>query len=135
MITALHRMRADWTGRFANGQHAGAEHRRHRRAAVQLTQQGGDVEQIPAEPGTEPEQIAGSLAEFAAALRDNSVPSGEVHGNVMSLAKVEGAIQSARTGQPVVLGDLLDAAYRQALAAEQHPSWLQRWRPGRRCAR
>ena len=32
-------MLANWTGRLAEGQHTGAEHRRHRRAAVQLTQQ------------------------------------------------------------------------------------------------
>jgi hypothetical protein len=34
---------------------------------------------------------------------------------------VEGAIQSAQTRQRVVLGDLLDDAYRQALTAEQRP--------------
>ena len=34
---------------------------------------------IPAVVGTGPEEIAGSLAEFVAALRDGSVPYGEVH--------------------------------------------------------
>ena len=53
---------------------------------------------IPAVAGTGPEEIAGSLAEFVAALRDGSMPSGEVHSNVMSLAMVEGAIRSAQTG-------------------------------------
>ena len=71
--------------------------------------------------GTGPEEIAGSLTEFIAALRDGSVPYGEVHSNVMSLAMVEGAIRSAQTRQRVVLGDLLDDAYRQALASEQRP--------------
>lgn len=80
-----------------------------------------DGEQIPAEPGTEPEQIAGSLAEFVGALRAGAIPSGEAHSNVMSLAMVEGAIRSAQTRRRVVLGDLLDDAYRQALAAEQRP--------------
>ena len=80
-----------------------------------------DGEQIPAEPGTEPEQIAGSLAEFVGALRAGAIPSGEAHSNVMSLAMVEGAIRSAQTRRRVVLGDLLDEAYRHALTAEQRP--------------
>jgi predicted dehydrogenase len=83
--------------------------------------QTADGQQIPAEPGTEPEQIAGSLAEFVTALRTGAAPSGEAHSNVMSLAMVEGAIQSAQTRRRVVLGDLLDDAYRQALVAEQRP--------------
>ena len=40
----------------------------------------------------------------------------------MSLAMVEGAIRSARTRQPVFLGDLLQEAYRLAVAAEQRPA-------------
>ena len=76
---------------------------------------------IPAVVGTGPEEIAGSLAEFVAALRDGSVPYGEVHSNVLSLAMVEGAIRSAQTRQRVVLGDLLDEAYRVVLASEQRP--------------
>ena len=83
--------------------------------------QTADGEQIPAEPGTGPEQIAGSLAEFVNALRTGAAPSGEAHSNVMSLAMVEGAIMSAQTRRRVVLGDLLDDAYRQALASEQRP--------------
>jgi hypothetical protein len=83
--------------------------------------QTADGTPIPAVIGSGPEEIAGSLAEFVAALRDGSVPSGEVHNNVMSLAMVEGAIRSAQTRQRVVLGDLLDDAYRQALVAEQRP--------------
>jgi predicted dehydrogenase len=83
--------------------------------------QTADGTPIPAVVGTGPEEIAGSLAEFVAALSDGNVPYGEVHRNVMSLAMVEGAIRSAQTRQRVVLGDLLDDAYRQALAAEQRP--------------
>jgi hypothetical protein len=45
----------------------------------------------------------------------------EAHSNVLSLAMVEGAIRSAQTRRRIVLGDLLDDAYRQALAAEQRP--------------
>ena len=49
------------------------------------------------------------------------MPSGEVHSNIMSLAMVEAAVRSAQTRQPVGLYDLIDDAYRQALAAEQRP--------------
>jgi hypothetical protein len=49
------------------------------------------------------------------------VPYGEVHSNVMSLAMVEAAVRSAQTRQRVVLSDLLDEAYRQAVTAEQRP--------------
>jgi predicted dehydrogenase len=84
--------------------------------------QTADGAPISAVVGTGPEEIAGSLAEFVAALRDDSVPYGEVHRNVMSLAMVEGAIRSAQTRQRVALGDLLADAYRQALAAEQRPA-------------
>jgi predicted dehydrogenase len=80
-----------------------------------------DGEPIAAVAGTGPEEIAGSLAEFVAALRDGSVPSGEVHSNIMSLAMVEGAVRSAQTAQRVVLADLLDEAYAQALEVEERP--------------
>ena len=80
-----------------------------------------DGESIPAVAGTGPEEIAGSLAEFVAALRDRSVPSGEAHSNVMSLAMVEGAVRSAQTRQRVMLADLLDDAYVDALAVEERP--------------
>jgi predicted dehydrogenase len=78
-------------------------------------------EPIAAMAGTAPEEIAGSLAEFVAALRDRSVPSGEVHSNVMSLAMVEGAVRSAQTGRRIALAELIDEAYAQALAVEQRP--------------
>src|SRR4030095_10504929 len=77
--------------------------------------QTADGTPIPAVVGTGPEEIAGSLAEFVSALREGSVPSGEVHSNIMSLAMVEGAIRSAQTRQRIVLSELLDDAYRQAL--------------------
>jgi len=76
---------------------------------------------IPAVPGTGPEEVAGALAQFVTAIRERSVPSGEIHRNVLSLAMVEGAIRSARTGRRVVLADLLDEAYRHALMTEQRP--------------
>jgi predicted dehydrogenase len=84
--------------------------------------QTADGTPIPAVVGTGPEEIAGSLAEFVTALRAGSLPYGEVHSNVMSLATVEGAVRSAQTGQRVALDDLLDDAYRQALVDEQRPA-------------
>jgi len=76
---------------------------------------------IAAVAGTGPEEIAGALAEFVTAIRDGGIPSGEIHRNLMSLAMVEGAIRSARTGRRVVLADLLEEAYRHALATEPRP--------------
>jgi predicted dehydrogenase len=76
---------------------------------------------IPAVAGTGPQECAGALASFVAAIRDGSIPSGEIHRNVMSLAMVEGAIRSARTGRRVNLANLLDEAYEHALATERRP--------------
>jgi len=73
---------------------------------------------LPVVVEDEPEQIAGSLAEFVAALRSGEVPSGEVHANVLSLAMVEAATTSARTGRRVRIAEVLDAAYASAVEAE-----------------
>lgn len=67
------------------------------------------------------EEIGGALAEFVSALRTGTVPSGEVHSNVYSLAMVEAAVQSSSTGAKVQIADVLDAAYAEALAAERRP--------------
>ena len=78
---------------------------------------GGPVD--PPAPATDPgEGIAGSLATFLAALDGGPVPMGEVHENVLSLVMVEAAVESARTGSRVLLDDVLERAYRQALAQE-----------------
>lgn len=61
--------------------------------------------------------IAGALAEFVHALRTGETPMGEVHDNVMSLAMVTAAVESAETGRRVRTDDLLDAALTEALAA------------------
>lgn len=68
-----------------------------------------------------PEQIAGSLAEFVAAVRAGVTPSGEIHSNVYSLAMVEAAVQSADTGVRVRIADVLDVAYESAVAQEKLP--------------
>ena len=98
--------------------------------------QTADGEQIPAEPGTGPEQIAGSLAEFVTALRTGAAPSGEAHSNVMSLAMVEGAIYVGP--DPAARGPRRPA--RRCLPARRSrpssdPSWRRRWRPGRPCTK
>lgn len=67
------------------------------------------------------EEIGGALAEFVDALRTGTVPSGEVHSNVYSLAMVEAAVLSSSTGAKVQIADVLDAAYAEALAAEGRP--------------
>jgi predicted dehydrogenase len=62
--------------------------------------------------------IEGALQVFVRALRTGERPSGEVHENVMSLAMVEAAVQSAETGRAARLDDVLDRAYAQAIREE-----------------
>jgi predicted dehydrogenase len=76
---------------------------------------------ITAVVGDGPEQIAGSLAEFVAAMRTGALPSGEAHSNVLSLAMVEAAIRSASEGRRVLIAEVLDGAHAQAVASEEHP--------------
>ena len=55
-------------------------------------------EALPAVMVDDPEQIAGSLVEFVAAVRESTVPQSEVHSNVISVAMVEAAVRSASSG-------------------------------------
>ncbi|WP_405854287.1 Gfo/Idh/MocA family oxidoreductase [Streptomyces sp. NBC_01515] len=89
----------------------------------------GDTEPVlvadvqPAErPGSPYSDIAGALRVFVESLRTGSTPMGEVHENTMSLAMVEAAVESARTGQRVLVDDVLDRAYAAALRDEKHPN-------------
>jgi hypothetical protein len=67
---------------------------------------------LPVVPdGDERNDIAGALAEFVHALRTGVEPMGVAHDNVMSLAMVEAAVQSAATGRRVLLADLLREAF------------------------
>lgn len=70
-------------------------------------------------PASHEEEIAGALVEFVSALRSGEVPSGEVHSNVLSLAMVEAAVQSASTGQRVLIDDVMEDAYQTAVASER----------------
>lgn len=76
-------------------------------------------------------EIAGSLAAFTRALRSGDRPDGEVHGNVMSLVMVEAAIASTRSGQRVMVDEVLENAHREAVAVERDPevrARLESWR-------
>ena len=83
--------------------------------------QAADGTVIVAEPGTDPEEIAGSLAEFVDAVRTGRIPSGEAHSNISSLAMVEAAIRSAEEGRRFTIAEVLDAGYADALEAEENP--------------
>jgi len=77
----------------------------------------------PAERPRSPySDIAGALRVFVESLRTGSTPMGEVHENAMSLAMVEAAVESARTGQRVLVDDVLDQAYATALREEDRPN-------------
>ena len=65
--------------------------------------------------------IAGSLQVFLEALRTGQRPSGEIHENVMSLAMVEAAVQSAATDRTARLDDVLEQAHGHAVREEARP--------------
>ncbi|MEH1124198.1 Gfo/Idh/MocA family protein [Micromonospora sp. CPCC 206061] len=78
-----------------------------------------DAELDAGEPADSPNfGIAGALQAFVRALRTGQPPSGEVHENVMSLAMVEAAVQSATSGRLERLDDVLERAHAQALREE-----------------
>jgi predicted dehydrogenase len=70
------------------------------------------------DPGTE---VHGSLREFVVALRTGTPPMGQVHDNILSLAMVEAAVESAATGQRVRIDALLERSYATAVLDEARP--------------
>jgi predicted dehydrogenase len=62
--------------------------------------------------------IAGSLQVFLEALRTGQRPPGEIHENIMSLAMVEAAVQSAATDRTARLDDVLEQAHAHAVREE-----------------
>jgi predicted dehydrogenase len=84
--------------------------------------QAGDepVETIDVVPAQN-ESIDGSLAEFLRAVATGSIPSGEIHENVFTLAMVEAAVRSTETGRTVEIGALIDEARDAALATDLRP--------------
>jgi predicted dehydrogenase len=109
-----------WNGQWrVNGERGTAQWDGELTPVVEATDVAGNPLSVPvASDG--PEQIAGSLAEFASAVRTGVVPDGQIHSNVYSLAMVEAAVLSAETGQRVRIDDVLTAAYAQALEAEKN---------------
>lgn len=66
------------------------------------------------------EEVAGALADFVTGIRANRTPQNEVRQNVHSLAMVEGAILSSlRGGERVIIADMLERAYTQAIDVER----------------
>ena len=65
-----------------------------------------------------PETLAGALEEFLDALRTGRSPSGEVHANIPSLAMVEAAVVSTESGSRVLVADVLEDGYAEALEHE-----------------
>ncbi|MGC4937968.1 Gfo/Idh/MocA family protein [Kribbella sp. DT2] len=82
-------------------------------------------EGLGAELPDEPEEIAGSLAEFVEAVRSGRTPQSEVHSNLVSVAMVEAAVRSAGLGVPVRIADVVSAAFTDALATVQQPELLE----------
>ena len=73
---------------------------------------------LTARPLPGPAGIEAALAAFVEALRTGTVPMGEVHENVLSLAMVEAAVRSAARGERVLVDDVLADAHAAALRAE-----------------
>lgn len=74
-----------------------------------------------------PEQLAGSLTAFVAAIRTGELPENEVLANLRSLAMVEAAVQSAERGERVLIADVVEAARQRAIAEarrEDVRNWL-----------
>ncbi|WP_245934472.1 Gfo/Idh/MocA family protein [Arthrobacter psychrolactophilus] len=109
-----------WNGQWrVNGAHGTATWDGEQAPLVDANDATGQSLSVP-EASAGPEQIAGSLAEFASAVRTGVVPDGQIHSNVHSLAMVEAAVLSAETGQRVRIDDVLTAAYAQALHNEKN---------------
>jgi predicted dehydrogenase len=76
------------------------------------------VDGAAVETAADPSGIDAALAAFVDAVRGGPLPMGEVHENVMSLAMVEAAVQSAASGERVLLDDVLAEAHGEALRTE-----------------
>lgn len=94
-----------------------------------------DGDHAPAGPAVDEPQspydgIAGALRVFVTALETGTAPMGEIHENVPSLAMVEAAVRSGERDRPVLIDEVLDDAYAEAVARERHPevrAALERW--------
>jgi len=62
---------------------------------------------LTGEIGTEPDGIAGSLAEFVRCVRDGERPDSAAGRNIVSLAMVEAAVRSATLHRTVAIADVI----------------------------
>lgn len=117
-------LETSWNGNWRmSGAHGTAKWDGENDATFELVDQGERDCPLPPDGGTaSPEEIAGSLAEFVNSLRSGIVPSGEVHGNILSLAMVEAAVQSSERGERVSIDRVLSAARATALREESNPT-------------
>lgn len=99
-----------------------------REVVVQSGQQ--EPERVVVTPGPA-ESIDGSLADFVQAVRSRTEPSsGEIHENILTLAMVEAAVQSASTGEEIEIPRLIDGAWQEALRTDlgdDHRATLNAW--------
>ncbi|AKH82098.1 oxidoreductase [Streptomyces sp. CNQ-509] len=117
-------LETSWNGAWRlSGEHGSITWNGGRPTAVEMTPEPGvDRAAGRAQTTAEPMKgVAGSLAAFVHALRTGTVPMGEVHDNVMSLAMVTGALESALTDRRIRVDDLLDAALADALVSATGP--------------
>ncbi|MGP3966807.1 Gfo/Idh/MocA family protein [Streptomyces sp. 6N223] len=135
-------LETSWNGAWRlSGEHGSATWDGERPPAVEAKEgedaargaAGARATPAPAPAPAPAEGVAGALAEFAHALRTGTVPMGEAHENLMSLAMVTAAVESARTDRRVRVDDLLDAAITDAIAAAPGPErdLLRSWHSAR----
>ena len=74
---------------------------------------------VASAPDTEPEDLAGSLAEFLRCLVAGESPMTECHDNIKSLAMMLGAVEAAESGQMVALSGQAPLASKVATSAVQ----------------
>jgi predicted dehydrogenase len=98
--------RTSWNGEWRlGGEHGSAEWDGDHPAQLFLGEAGDRAERC--QPVDVPEDIAGTLDEFVRALRTGATPSGAIRDNIRSLAMVHAAVESARDGRPVAIGEVL----------------------------
>ncbi|CAA9300473.1 MAG: Myo-inositol 2-dehydrogenase [uncultured Friedmanniella sp.] len=90
----------------------------------------GDEGELPVRLGTGGQEIRGSLAEFVQAVRTGVEPDTVARRNVWSVAMVEAAIASTELGGRVLLEEVLESAYVEAVRGARDPDVrdvLQSW--------
>ena len=89
-----------------------------------------EQQELPVRLGTRGQEIRGSLAEFVDAVRTGVEPDTVARRNVWSVAMVEAAIASTEVGGRVLLEEVLESAYVEAVRGARDPDArdvLQGW--------